>query len=111
MNSHAHFPSTPVAIACVFLVAIVLVACEQSRQADSTSAKTAAAAVTTEKVFVVFEGPWAIVADPKDANSVLALAPKTKVHNDLYVASSNDSTLTAATGVWKGFSASAGRLR
>ncbi len=97
MNSHAHFPSTPVAIACVFLVAIVLVACEQSRQADSTSAKTAAAAVTTEKVFVVFEGPWAIVADPKDANSVLALAPKTKVHNDLYVAASNDSALTAGT--------------
>jgi len=46
-------------------------------------------------VFVVFEGPWAFVADPKDANSVLALAPKTKLHRDLYVAASNDSALAA----------------
>jgi hypothetical protein len=45
----------------------------------------------------VFEGPWAIVPDPKDAGSVLLLAPKTKLHRDLYVAASNNSTLAAGT--------------
>jgi hypothetical protein len=48
---------------------------------------------TTQNVFVVFEGPWAFAPDPKDANSVLALAPKTKSHHDLVVQSS-DKTLT-----------------
>jgi hypothetical protein len=44
---------------------------------------------------VVFEGPWVIAPDPKDANSVLLLAPKTKSHRDLYVTASNHSTLPA----------------
>jgi hypothetical protein len=96
MKSRANFLDKPVAIASVFLVTIVLVACEQSKQAAGPVATASAA--PTERVFVVFEGPWAIVADPKDANSVLALAPKTKVHNDLYVAASNDSPL--ATGAY-----------
>jgi hypothetical protein len=43
---------------------------------------------------VVFEGPWAFAPDPKDANRVLALAPKTKSHHDLVVQSS-DKTLTS----------------
>lgn len=96
MNRRSHFFRKPLA-ASVFLAAIVLVACEQSQPASPTPAAAASLAVTTEKVFVVFEGPWAIVADPKDANSVLAIAPRTKVHNDLYVAASNDSPLTAGT--------------
>jgi hypothetical protein len=37
------------------------------------------------------------VEDPKDANSVLALAPKTKLHRDLYVSATNESTLAAGT--------------
>jgi hypothetical protein len=94
MISRSHFLGKPVAIASVFLVAIVLVACEQSKTPAPAPASMAA---PTEKVFVVFEGPWAIVADPKDANSILALAPKTKVHNDLYVAASNEATLAAGT--------------
>jgi hypothetical protein len=97
MNNRGHFLGKPVAIACVFLASIVLVACEQSKQAAPTPAARASSAATTEKVFVTFEGPWAIVADPNDANSVLALAPKTKLHRDLYVAASNDSTLAAGT--------------
>jgi hypothetical protein len=96
MNSRVHFLGKRVAIVSVFLVAIVLVACEQSKTPAPTSA-AAASTPATEKVFVVFEGPWAIVADPKDANSILALAPKTKVHNDLYVAASNESPLPAGT--------------
>ncbi len=97
MNSRSHFLGRPVAIASVFLASIALVACEQSKQAAPTPAAGASSAATTEKVFVTFEGPWAIVADPKDANSVLVLAPKTKLHRDLYVAASNESTLAAGT--------------
>ena len=97
MNSRAHFLTQPVSIASVFLAAIALVACDQSKQATPAPATAATLAANAEKVFVVFEGPWAIVADPKDANSILALAPKTKVHNDLYVAASNESALAAGT--------------
>jgi len=45
------------------------------------------------RIFVTFEGPWAFVPDPKDANSILALAPKTKSHRDLYIAASNSAVL------------------
>jgi hypothetical protein len=92
MKSHAHFPGRQIFIAVVSLAAIVLVACEQSKKAA-----TASLAASSEKVFVIFEGPWAIVADPKDSNSVLAIAPKTKIHNELYVAASNDSLLAPGT--------------
>jgi hypothetical protein len=95
MKNRVNFLDKPVAFASLFLATIVLVACEQSKQTAAPA--TPASAAPAEKVFVVFEGPWAIVADPKDANSVLALAPKTKVHNDLYVAASNDSPLAAGT--------------
>lgn len=95
MNSRSHFLGKPIAIASVFLASIVLVACEQSKQAAPTPAAGASSAATSEKVFVTFEGPWAIVDDPKDANSVLALAPKTKRHRDLNVAASNSANLAA----------------
>lgn len=52
-----------------------------------------AAAPAAREVYVIFEGPWAFVADPKDAGKVLALAPKTKAHRDLYVAASNNRKL------------------
>jgi len=82
------------ALATLFLF---LVACQQSQPPTPAPAAAESKAVSTEKVFVVFEGPWAIVDDPKDANSLLALAPKTKLHRDLYVAASNVSTLAAGT--------------
>src|SRR5258708_5302043 len=97
MRSRVHFPGRPVAVASIFLAAIVLVACEQSKPTPPATEKTASVATPTEKVYVVFEGPWAIVADPKDTNSILALAPRSKTHNDLYVAASNDSTLPTGT--------------
>jgi hypothetical protein len=84
-----HFFVKPFAIAGILAMSIALVACEQSKQPAPVPASAA------ESVFVVFEGPWAMVDDPKDANSVLALAPKMKTHNDLYVAASNDSMLDA----------------
>lgn len=96
MNSHRHFLGKRVAIATVFLAAIVLVACQQSQQTSSPPPGAPRAAIASEeKVYVVFEGPWAFATDPKNANMVLALAPKTSGHRDLNVAASNNSNLSA----------------
>jgi hypothetical protein len=96
MRNSRHFRSSLFVLASVFPAILFLVACEQSQQRPPVAASELKA-VSAEKVFVVFEGPWAIVADPKDANSVLALAPRTKLHRDLYVAASNESTLAPGT--------------
>jgi hypothetical protein len=90
------FSSSLIGAACAFLAVLFLSACQQSQQ-SSVSSTTQPAPARAEKAFVVFEGPWALVADPKDADSVLALAPKTKSHRDLSVSASNESTLTAGT--------------
>jgi hypothetical protein len=95
MNCRSHSFRKMVAIASVFLVSIILAGCEQSQPTLGTQA--AAAAPTNEKVFVVFDGPWAFAIDPKDPNTVLAIAPKTKNHHDLQVSASNKATLAAGT--------------
>ena len=97
MNIRSHCLGKPIAIASVFLASILLVACEQSKQAAPAPAAAASSAATTEKVFVVFDGPWAFATDPKDPNTVLAIAPKTKSHRDLQVSASNKTTLAAGT--------------
>jgi len=96
MRTQLYSTSKLAALASAVLATFFLIACQQSQQQPAPAAVESKAA-STEKVFVVFEGPWAIVADPKDANSVLAIAPKTKLHRDLYVAASNYSTLAAGT--------------
>ena len=96
MKNQRYFNSSLIALASAVLATFSLTACQQSQQPSAPAASQSAVA-STEKVFVVFEGPWAIVADPKDANSVLVLAPKTKLHRDLYVSASNESTLAAGT--------------
>ena len=90
--------SSLVALASAVVATLSLVACQQSQPPAATpiSAESKAAA-TAKDVFVVFEGPWVIVPDPKDANSVLLLAPKTKAHRDLYVTASNNSALVVGT--------------
>ncbi|MGB9202497.1 MAG: hypothetical protein WCB94_00850 [Terriglobales bacterium] len=93
MRTERCFTRPLAALASAVLATLFLVACQQS-QPPTPAAESKAA---SEKVFVVFEGPWAIVDDPKDPNSVLALAPKTKAHRDLYIAASNDSVLAAGT--------------
>jgi hypothetical protein len=45
----------------------------------------------------VFEGPWAFALDPKDADRVIAMAPKTTRHRDVF-AQTWDKTL--ASGVY-----------
>ena len=96
MNHRCHF----VAHIAVVLLATLLVSCSQSNKESIPAARAATlSTATSEKVFVTFEGPWAFVADPKDPNVVLALAPKTKAHLDLNVSASND--LTLAAGVYE----------
>src|SRR5271166_2782963 len=85
------YPASKLALAVTVLATLSLVACEQTKTPTSTPAP--AAAVTTDKVHIEFRGPWAFVADPKDANMVLAIAPKAKGHRDLYVQASNQSVL------------------
>lgn len=90
--------SSLVALAGAVVATLSLVACQQSQPpATAPSAAESKAAAAAKDVFVVFEGPWVIVPDPKDANSVLLLAPKTKAHRDLYVTASNNSTVAAGT--------------
>ena len=96
MRTKRCFEYSYVALASVVLASLFLVACQQS-QAPQPAPMAELKAATTEKVYVVFEGPWAIVDDPKDPNSVLVLAPKTKLHRDLYVAASNESVLAPGT--------------
>jgi hypothetical protein len=95
MKSGGHFFVNPLALASVLLAAMFLVACEQSKQPAPAPAAAASQVTSTEKVFVEFRGPWAFAVDPKDANSVLAIAPKAKDHLDLYVQASNQSSLTS----------------
>jgi hypothetical protein len=94
MRTERHF-TTVVALASAVLATFFLIACQQSQQPTPAPAAAESKAAVTEKVFVTFEGPWAIAPDPKDNNSVLLVAPKTKAHRDLYVKASNDSTLAA----------------
>jgi len=96
MKTRSYFTSMTVALASAVLAVSFLSACQRSQQ-PPTPAATQSTVASTEKVFVVFEGPWAFVDDPKDANSVLALAPKTKLHRDLYVSASNASEVGAGT--------------
>ena len=96
MKNPRHSRSSLVILATAVLATLFQVACTQSQtQTAPATPQSKATAATTKDVYVVFEGPWVIAPDPKDANSVLLLAPKTKTHRDLYVTASNHSTLPA----------------
>lgn len=97
MKKRGPVSSLAIGLGSVLLVTVFFVACEQSKQTSATPASTPRA-VPTEKVFVVFEGPWAFAPDPKDTGKVLAIAPKTKIHRDLYATASNNATL--ASGIY-----------
>ncbi len=95
MRIQLHSTSRLIALAGVALTTLCLVACQQSQPPTPAPAAAESKTAATEKIFIEFRGPWAFVADPKDANSVLAIAPKAKTHRDLYVQASNQSTLTS----------------
>jgi len=98
-RTERQFNHFPMAVAGAVMAMLLLVACNQSQTPAAapatTESKAAAKAAPTKEVYVIFEGPWAFAPDPKDANSVLLMAPKTKHHRDLYVTSSNHSALAA----------------
>jgi hypothetical protein len=89
MKTRRYFNSTLVGFASAVLATLFLVACNQSQPPAAAPVPESKAAATKD-VYVIFAGPWAFVPDPKDANSVLALAPKTKNHRDLTVQSSEN---------------------
>ncbi|MFZ0684914.1 MAG: hypothetical protein WAM89_05175 [Terriglobales bacterium] len=97
MTKHRRFYSRTVLLAATVLATLLLNACQPSQQQATTAPAVAPQARATEKVFVLFEGPWAFAPDPKDANSVVAIAPKTKGHRDLYVKASRHAVLAAGT--------------
>ena len=92
MKIRRKFAITPDGLASVLLATLSLVACNQSQPPTAPAAPESKVAAAKE-VHVIFEGPWAIAPDPKDANNILLLAPKTKHHHDLYVTASNHSKL------------------
>ena len=96
MKTRRYFPNMTVALATAVLATFLLIACQPSQQ-QSTPAATESKAAAAKDVYVVFEGPWAFAPDPKDANSVIALAPKTKSHRDLVVQTREN---TLASGIY-----------
>src|SRR5215470_3299446 len=98
MTARHHHVSVKLTVLVGTLLATILflVACEQSQQQTAKSVAAPADTTMSGKVYVQFEGPWAFVPDPQDPNgTVVAIAPKTTDHHDLYVKSSNDVTLSA----------------
>jgi hypothetical protein len=85
MKRRHHFVGAVPALLCMFL----FFSCASQSPTPAPQPK----APTTEKAYVTFEGPWAIVADPKDPNFVIAVAPRTTGHRDLYVGASNEAVL------------------
>jgi hypothetical protein len=85
-------------LAIAILATLTLAACNPTSKTNSeTMSAVPSVAPPSREVFVIFDGPWAFAPDPKDANGVIAIAPKTKGHRDLFV-QSHDKTL--ATGVY-----------
>jgi hypothetical protein len=82
MRNERHFTDGMVAVGCALLAILFLITCQQSQQPVATSAPAQTKPATSE-LYVTFEGPWAIVPDPKDSNTILAIAPKTKSHRFL----------------------------
>jgi len=95
MKSRRYFAAPTVAMAVAVLAMLYLSACQPPEKQATPAPAAVSQAPSNEKVFIVFEGPWAFAPDPKDATSVLAIAPKTKGHRDLFVKASNQSTLAA----------------
>jgi hypothetical protein len=90
MRKPRHSRISLVVTAAVFLAVLITPACLQSnKETKEVTPAAQTATPTTHEVYVIFEGPWAFAPDPKDANSVIAMAPKAKNHRDLFVQSSD----------------------
>ena len=90
MRKPRHSRISLVVTAAVFLAVLTMPAClPANKETKEVTPAAQTATPTTHEVYVIFEGPWAFAPDPKDANSVIAMAPKTKNHRDLFVQSSD----------------------
>jgi len=81
MTKRRYLPAAPIAFATAFLLIMCLAGCAEKE-------KPASAPPPSEHVWVVFEGPWGYAPDPNDPNSIIAIAPATPDHHDLYVQAS-----------------------
>lgn len=92
--TNRHYPSMRLLLAASLLAAALLVTCKTSQESTQNQpASPQATGPVAKTTYVVFEGPWAFAPDPKDAKSILAIAPKAKAHRELYVKASNLATL------------------
>ena len=83
MQTERHFPGAVIAMVSAVMGTFFLVACQQSQTpAPAPSTTVESKAASTEKVFVVFEGPWAIVPDPKDDAALAAHQTARFCHSD-----------------------------
>ena len=90
MRKPRHSRISLVVTSAVFLAVLTMPAClPANKETKEVTPAAQTATPTTHEVYVIFEGPWAFAPDPKDANSVIAMAPKTKNHRDLFVQSSD----------------------
>ena len=86
-SSHCFRSMLIVLVAALFFLVVLTVAHRDIKAA------TPANEHNPQKVFLVFDGPWAFAPDPEDVNKVIALAPKADHHRELFVQSYN-TTLT-----------------
>ena len=78
MRKPRHSRISLVVTAAVFLAVLTMPACLQTnKETKEVTPAAQTATPTIHEVYVIFEGPWAFAPDPKDANSVIAMAPKT----------------------------------
>jgi hypothetical protein len=85
MKNHRSLTNKLILLASSVLAMLLMVACNTTSPPPAATPATEPRAAAAKEVYVIFEGPWAFAPDPKDANSIIALAPKTKRHRDLFV--------------------------
>jgi len=86
-----YLPGQPLALAAILAVSI-MAGCNQTQPPQPTAT---APPKPSEKLFVIFEGPWGFAPDPNDPNSVLAMTPSTNYHNKLFVKASYNKEMEA----------------
>lgn len=95
MKNARTFSGSWVALAGLALALSMLAACNSSKPSAHAPASRFMDLTSGVTVFIQFEGPWAFAPDPNDASQVIAIAPKTAGHRDLFVKASNEQTLAA----------------
>ena len=85
MRTTRHFAGGWGTLAAAAIILALMAGCQTAQSPAPTSGEPKA----TSEVFVVFAGPWALVPDPKDPKSILAVAPRLRDHTPLGVNPAN----------------------